>query len=352
MLGIGGYITFLGKISSAALLALVVLVYLYRRKAPWPAVAIAIGVSTLLLLATAMMIDGSLLAFVDRLRGGLTLLHALSDDHNLLRLLRLQFPQMDILSGGLLVGMTALVLGAALNSRRTFSSTTALLLSMPAVYAFGTANNPWYAVSMAAVFFVAAAVSISDSFERIPAIAISSTLITAVLIGAVASNPYRQESSLFSQASPTNLGVLTSPEVAGYLNTLEQGATNAGFTKGTPTLDLTGEFPGTVYAIGGSSPGSGWLVYGYPNSESYIDAALMTAKCSEIGQAWILVKSSAPDGVYPSVLNKRGLSVADYDAVASAETKNLRWGDEGFVVHTLMRPKPRPDEKLTDCERG
>jgi hypothetical protein len=350
-LGVGGYLTFLGKISSAAILAPVALVYLHRTRTLWSVVAIAGGVSAFLLLTTATVIDDSILGFVDRLCGGLTLLHTLSHDHDLLQLLKLQWPPMDILSGGLLVGMTALVLGTARNSARKFSSTTAFLFAMPFVYAFGTANNPWYAVSMAAVFFVAAAVSGSGSIERVTAVAISSVLVTAVLMCAVVVKPYRQ-SSLFSQASPTHLGVLTSREVANYVNTLERGARNAGFAKGAPVLDLTGEFPGTVYAIGGSSPGSGWLVYGYPNSERYIDAALNTVKCSEISQAWILVKSSAPDGVYPSMLARRGLSVADYDAVASAEIQNHRWGDTSPAVHTIMRPKTRSDEKLTNCKQG
>jgi hypothetical protein len=74
-----------------------------------------------------------------------------------------------------------------------------------------------------------------------------------------------------------------------YLHSLRQAAFSAGFSTGTPILDLTGRHPGTVFALGGAAPGLPWLIGGLPGSADMVRAALGRVSCQDLAKAWLLI---------------------------------------------------------------
>ncbi|MHA6645992.1 hypothetical protein [Mesorhizobium sp. A623] len=90
LLGIGGWIVFLAKPPSAACLAVVVFVYLLSvRKLSLPTLFIAAGVSIVLLLLTALAIDGSVPKFVARLSDSISLSNAMDHRYAAAEMLRI-----------------------------------------------------------------------------------------------------------------------------------------------------------------------------------------------------------------------------------------------------------------------
>lgn len=364
IIGVGGWLCFMAKMSSAAALAPVVAIYLAFTLRPLlRPLAVAGTVAIACLLLSAIAIDGSIAQFAQRNQVGIELLHTLSDDHDFKRLIRVGAIPFDASTAGFLAAVPAL-LGAVilLFVRRSALPSNAIgiaiyLALMPLVYAIGTANNFWTIVSLAPVFWVAVALPLTSqtrvSLEfSYSIIAFATLLISAVLIYDSASTPYRQSTAILQQATPATVGgrsptsLKVDQEIATYLNSMRDGARRAGFLDDTPILDMTGEYPGTVFAVGGTAPGTGWLVYGYPNAEKYNDAALSTTDCNDLARAWVLVNASKPTGSYPRLLTSRGIDLTKYEGAARASIVNLRTG--GRVEEHLLL-KPHEHQTLPEC---
>jgi hypothetical protein len=364
--GVGGWLCFMAKMSSAAALALVVAAYLAFTVRPLiRLLAIATIVAIAGLLLSAIAIDGSITQFVKRNQGGIELLQALSNDHDFKHLIRVDKISFDATVAGSLAAAPAL-LGTVILLFARGSSTlprnaigiAAYLALMPFVYAMGTANNIWTVASMAPVFWVAVALPLTSQAKMsrefsYSVIAIATVLVSAALIYDSALAPYRQSISILRQTTPVTIGSSIRPsslnvsrEAATHINSMRDGARRAGFVDDTPILDMTGEYPTTIFAVGGVSPGTAWLVDGYPNAEKYDDAALSTVSCSDIARAWILMSGSKPTGSYPRLLTSRGIDLAEYVNVARAPIINLRTGDR-IEEHILL--KPPENQSLPGC---
>jgi hypothetical protein len=87
LIGVGGWLTFLGKVSSAAALALIVISYLLAtRKLFSRHTLISIVVALALVISTAVLIDGSVQGFFKRLETALSLTQMLDGDYAILNL--------------------------------------------------------------------------------------------------------------------------------------------------------------------------------------------------------------------------------------------------------------------------
>ncbi len=364
VIGVGGWLCFMAKMSSAAALAPVVAVYLAFTVRPLlRPLAVAGIVAIACLLLSAIAIDGSIAQFTERNQVGIELLHTLSDDHDFKRLIRVGAIPFDASTAGFLTAVPALlgtvVLLLAHRSRLPPNAigVAIYLALMPFVYALGTANNLWTIVSLAPVFWVAAALPLTAQTRaslELPysIIALATFLISAVLIYDSASTPYRQPAAILQQTTSVTIGgsrpasLKVNQEIATYINAMRDGAKRAGFVDDTPILDMTGEYPGTVFAVGGAAPGTGWLVYGYPNAEKYDDKALSTANCEDLARAWVLVNAAKPTGAYPRLLTSRGIDLAAYTDAARASIINLRTGGR-MEEHLLL--KPPQNQTLPEC---
>ncbi|MBY5163886.1 hypothetical protein [Salsipaludibacter albus] len=105
VLGLGGWVTFMAKPSSAALLALVALVHLWVRRTTWLRAVVGAGTALVALLVTGLAVAGSITTFMTDVQTGATLTAVLDPNHSLGALLQPDLPPMST--------STWVVLGAA-----------------------------------------------------------------------------------------------------------------------------------------------------------------------------------------------------------------------------------------------
>ena len=109
-IGFGGWLVFMAKPPASALIALLVLAYIWAcSKRPWQSALVAGGFALLLLVATAFALDGSLLGFVVRLQAAAA--QVSGTDHHLGALFRFDLPPMG--RAQLLGAALAVALGSA-----------------------------------------------------------------------------------------------------------------------------------------------------------------------------------------------------------------------------------------------
>ena len=117
---------------------------------------------------------------------------------------------------------------------------------------------------------------------------------------------YRQTTPTAQQGDPTRIGttgtVLMSSDFADYIDGLRKAARRAGFQPGTPMIDLTGHYPGAVFALGAVPAGAPWLIGGYPGSVGFVKAAMANVPCEQLRAAWLLAEPTGPRAVPMSIL--------------------------------------------------
>jgi len=112
LLGIGGWLTFMAKPSSALLLSVTVLVYLLAtQKFSLRHVALAASTAVILLLISTWFISGSLAGFVTRLQTGFDMAYALQANHTITSVLRLDLFRPDKKDSFIFLSIIALTFG-------------------------------------------------------------------------------------------------------------------------------------------------------------------------------------------------------------------------------------------------
>ena len=108
LIGVGGWFTFMGKPTSAALLAVLVAAYLlFSGKLRSRQIVISIATAAGLLLVTAFVIDGGVPAFIDRNALALEIGRSLASHYqDLLRLEPLVLPEATLFGAGYLIALT------------------------------------------------------------------------------------------------------------------------------------------------------------------------------------------------------------------------------------------------------
>jgi len=162
--------------------------------------------------------------------------------------------------------------------------------------------------------------------------------ITLSLV-AVLESPYRLTRSIWEQDQPGS-GRLASlwleAPTRDYLDQLTRAAEAAGLEQGTLVIDLTGDSPGAVYALGGEFVGSAWLVGGVSGSRECARRTLSLATPEELAGAWYLLAPGGSRAISSEVLSDCGLDFpADYQAVV--EVSSPRLGE----LQILYRPRAR-----------
>jgi len=420
LLGLGGWLVFMAKPTSAALLGPAVLVYLAatRRLRPWGLV-IAVILAAGLLLASALAIDGSIGRFVTRLSTGSEFAAALESGHSVLSILRLDgiLPSPSelmafVASTALIAGVTwcistnrtplrvfglgvvaacalavfgiatgvvvqpfalgtyailqicaapiGAIIGVAIASGRAFRPPgkvillAALFASFPYVLAFGTNNNHWTSGAKATLFWMLASFTLVTGSgvqwrAMLPGAA-GALAIASILMAGGAQQPYRQTRPLQEQHTLVAVGpgdrlLAMSDDFAAYIEGLRQLARNGGFTPGTPMIDLTGHYPGALFALDAQAIGQAWMIGGYSGSNSLAKSALALVSCERIAEAWLL---DEPDG-------RRALSMdavlpagLDYELVGSIMSPAGSYPQA--YEQQLFRPVGDPSERRSACE--
>lgn len=434
LVGIGGWLAFMAKPTTAAALAVCALVYLLAAaKLNLRLLAAAAATSAVLLCLSAWAIDGSITAFIARLRGGVEAAGMLGGGHTLTQLLRIDRFTLDFkakffflavlslavsaaclsqtrnkwlagagtlatlllaalsvvvifrafpgrLYAGLYQGLliwtvpAAAVVTAAVILRlkglrglsRAQGAVALIFLVLPHAYAFGTNGNYWIAATSAGLFWVLGGMAIlgpvtSPASLRaiLPPLALAGQLVTVGLINTGMAEPYRQPEALWKNDYVAEFGrpgqqLVLSNGFGRYIDEAVRTATAAGFRRDTPVIDLTGQSPGILYAMGANSVGQAWIIGGYPGSDALAEASLKSVPCTELSQAWLLLEVDGPRQISPDVLRAYNANLStDFALVGSFKTAAGAGGYEDPPrLQKVFKPIRSPEAAAAACTAG
>ncbi|WP_241213014.1 hypothetical protein [Vibrio tubiashii] len=238
----------------------------------------------------------------------------------------------------------------------------AFFLISPHIYAFGTNGNYWELGSWAAIFWVLAGLVILIPIIRernlwvvLIAISLCVQSVTAALLHSGIESPYRQPQPLRLNSSSLELGPLKSEFVlsngyANYMSSVMSVFDKAGFESNMPIIDLTGQSPGIVFAVGGESIGQAWLIGGYSGSVNFTEAAFSITTCEKISKAWILHEPQGPRSISANVMQSFGSEFAeDYKKVGSWKVADGAGGYQTRPLQELYKPID-PKEIMKNCQ--
>ncbi len=430
LIGVGGWLAFMAKPSTALALAVGVFIYLLlSRKFSVRMLALAAASAIALLLTSALLIDGSVLRFVERLQLGVEFGKHLAGGHALTQILRVDdfflYERFNhaillvfsvlfialwsmcigskkwsyvglIISGSFFLITSVLVFGpaqpavnfgifrgflifgvvyAAVCAVLAFGRVKVLVtitasqwaialifLIMPHVYAFGTNGNYWQAGGYAAIFWLLAGLTLFGSLIRERAswflvlpLALGAQAVTAALLQAGFEQPYRQPQPLRLNASVLGIGPQRTELVLseGYFEYFASAMVitqAAGFETNTPVIDLSGQSPGILYALGAENIGQAWTIGGYPGSLRLAQAALDRTPCWEIASAWILLEPDGPRSISAELMTGLGANFPEgYEHVGSWQTAEGAGGYAYRRTQKLYKPF-KPQQTMMACQ--
>lgn len=433
LVGTGGWLVFMAKPTSAAALGLCAgLYFLFSDKLNLRLLVISIATAVGFIVLFAFIIDGSIIAFIDRLKGGAEMYRILGGGHSGNQLLRLDnfqlggsgkfnlvactaifflavyFSQANIkalvhsgtllsiafllvtlgivfgfipqtLPGGKFKGLllcsvpfAAILVGFFICKFKGFSrisraqwALSIIFLVMPYCYAFGSANNYWGASTRAGIFWILAGlvflcpITHNRKFSSLLLpLGFAVQMITVVLVHSGIESPYRQPQPLRHNDYKFEIGrpgsTLVLPKSFGYYLAEATGlAKKSGFKQGTPMIDLTGQSPGILYAMGASNIGQPWMVGNYPGSEALAVAMLEKVTCQELATAWLLVEPEGPRKISPEVLSSFGANLAtDFEAVGTVRTAEGAGGYKKSRVQQMLKPVRTVEDAMSACSAG
>ncbi|MCX5883614.1 MAG: hypothetical protein NTU74_18010 [Deltaproteobacteria bacterium] len=433
LIGAGGWLAFMAKPTTAAALGLCTGFYLlFAGKLSVRLLAISVATAVGFIVLSAFAIDGSIVAFIDRLKGGIEMLRILGSGHAGDKWLRLgdfqlgergkfilvvctavffsaayfsQATMKALVHGGtmlsivfalaslsIVLGLTHKTLGAGrfqglliwsapfatiltgfsiyhfkgfLQISRANWALTLTFLALPYVYVFGTNNNYWVSGALAGIFWVFAGLVLLNpiaSNRKFPAVLLSLGLavqmITVIIVHSGIESPYRQPQPLRDNDYKLEIGRLGSTLVLSkgfgrYFAEAIDLAKQSGFKQGTPMIDLTGQSPGILYAIGASNIGQVWTYGGYPGSDAFAVAMLKMVTCHELATAWLLVEPEGPRKISPGTLLSFGANMAtDFEIVGTFKTAEGAGGYKEARVQQLLKPIRPVEDAMAACSAG
>jgi hypothetical protein len=187
---------------------------------------------------------------------------------------------------------------------------TCLLFVLPLAFSFGT-NMPVFAHSqMAAVFGIVALLirlqRLADQRQITKLGLIISLTVLAVPTFVIQlqntfdpQHAYRLRTALIDQTLPARVGLantrlLLDSTTRDLLVAVNAAGRAAGFTAHQEVLDLTGDGPGLIYALGGRPLGVVWLPGGYPGSQITAARLISRLPLGALQGAWLLTSSTNP----------------------------------------------------------
>jgi len=431
LIGIGGWLTFMAKPSSALALAVGVFLYLVlARKLSVRLVLLAVLCALASTLMSALIIDGSVGSFIRRIQLGMEFSEHLGGGHTLSGILRIdefqigeEFKTVIYLSSGVLfiaicsfwtknskwafIGLVVSLLLFALTATTTFDvfrwlpefgrfqgllifsvvyaatlaavvlgrlkalqgvnagqwALAVLFLLMPYIYAFGTNNNYWQVATSAGVFWLLAGVTLLGplvcdraSWLLILPLAFATQAATVILLLTGFEQPYRQPQPLrlndtSLQINPERSVLTLSDGYAAYITSAKIAAERAGFAQNMAILDLSGQSPGILLALGAKNIGHPWTLGGYPGSLAFVMAGLSQFPCEDIAKAWVLFEPDGPRSIPIELMNGIGADFPrNYDRVGSWLTAKGAGGYRDQRIQELYKPR-HEDRILRACNK-
>lgn len=432
LVAVGLFLAVMAKPTTAAALGIFSALYLLLAgKARTKLAGFVVVLSAGMLLLSAVVIDGSLTAFADRLQAGAEATQLLGGGHSYSGLFRLDGIDLGeagqralavltlsfcllamllssrrlafVIIGGSLISVliifgvlaicgqvvinvdvgpfrrllmlavpgAAILVGIIQFGPRAFARRPGselvlalFLVCVPHIYAFGTNNNYWHTGSGAAFFWVLAGLVVVRSvastrpLPHLIALATGAQVIALMIITASVESPYRQPQALRLSETKVEIAdgksaLFVSDGYAAYLDTLITLAGRAGFQPGTPVIDLTGQSPGALYALGASIIGQAWTIGGYPGSDKLAGFMLSRVPCDQLANAWLLYEPNGPRRIDPAVLNTFGADLErDFRSVGPMEAPAGAGGYTEPRSQYLLKPVRTFDDARVSCLLG
>ena len=232
---------------------------------------------------------------------------------------------------------------------------------LPLAFAVGTSNNYWQVATSAAFFLTLSSFSLLSarnwgqaSWRHLLPLAISSLVMTIVIVEHGMEHPYRDPNPLTSSTVPVQMGqagdmLLLNSNFAAYLEALRRLSRNAGFQTGTPMIDLTGHYPGSLYALAAKPVGAAWLIGGYPGSDKVAVANLDLVPCQELVRSWVLTEPDGPLRLSLDLLSRYGIDLQhDFQIVGTLDAPIGAFPTS--YKQQLLKPKLVLQKALSACE--
>jgi hypothetical protein len=272
----------------------------------------------------------------------------------------------------LAVPFATILAGVAINKFKGFRQLTLAqgglifaFLAFPHAYAFGTGNNYWDHGTSAAIFWIFAGLvvfapvaSSRQLYTLLLPIGLAAQLVTVALIQSGIEVPYRQPLPLYDNDYALEIGnpgatLMLSKGFGQYIAEVVGVAEKAGFKKGTPIIDLTGQSPGILYALGANNIGQAWTIGGYPGSDTLAVAMLKKATCQELATAWLLVEPDGPRKISSDIITSFGANmVTDFEIVGTFKTAGGAGGYKVSREQQFLRPIRPVDTGMNACDVG
>lgn len=240
-----------------------------------------------------------------------------------------------------------------------------IFLVFPYVYAFGSNINYWYVGAHAGIFWVLAGLVVLSPIvpdRKFPVLLLSLglavQLITVSLVQTAIQSPYRQPQPLHDNNYKLEIGkpgssLVLSKGFGQYFVEAIDVAKQAGFKKGTPMIDLTGQSPGILYALGAINIGQAWTIGGYPGSDARAVAMLKKVACEELATTWLLAEPDGPRKISSEILLSFGANMAtDFEIVGTFKTAEGASGYREARIQQLLRPVRSIDAGMRACDAG
>lgn len=429
LIAIGGWLAFMAKPSSAAVLAGCAFIYiLLARKLNFKLALFCGGVTLFLLVLSAFLIDGSVsgfilrfqiaMKFVDYLGGGYSVVDLLRADDFLLNeqdtilfwsvllvsllvalmmysarkvlnifggacagvaviliLLLVSFKFLITLDGGeyhrllmFSVPASMVLFSIAVVKHRFFFHVSisrwligVVFLVCPHIYAFGTNNNYWKVGGLVGFFWLLAGLVLvvpvvreAKAGKALLPFVLATQLIVVVLLLTGMETPYRQPEPLRLNTHTIKIGqsgssLVLSQDYATYLTAAITDSSKAGFQPNTPVIDLTGQSPSVLFAIGATNIGQAWMIGGYPGSFHMATEALKRVPCEQLAAAWLLNEPEGPRSLSDSLVSTFGASLSDYEVVASWHTAKGAGGYDQRPAQQLLKPVRNSGTSIKAC---
>jgi energy-coupling factor transporter transmembrane protein EcfT len=237
-----------------------------------------------------------------------------------------------------------------------------LFIVMPHVYAFGTNRNYWENGAWVGIFWLLAGLTLlgpvvraRTSWSFVQPLALATQAVTAILLQTGLEQPQRQPQPLRLNQTTVEIGpdrssLVLSSGYASYINDALATVQSGGFRLGTPVIDLSGQSPGILYAIGAKSVGLAWIIGGYPGSLQLAKAALDRVPCEEIANAWVLLEPNGPRSIPAELMPSLGAAFPEkYQQLGAWRTAEGAGGYAASRVQELYQPVA-PADTLRVCQ--
>lgn len=430
LIGIGGWLAFMAKPTTAVVLGLCTGIYLLAAgKINLRLWAIALGIAAICLLFFGVIIDGSIITFIDRLTEGKEAAELLGGGHTLAHSFKLDdflfdgkeklifsvataaifsaayffktkiraleyagatlsmafaFASVSIVFGlthktlddgryralllcsipfaAILVGLASYRFKGLARISRSQWALALIFLMLPYAYAFGTVNNYWWTGSHAGIFWVFAGlvflspIAVEQKFTALLLpFGFAVQFMTVALVQTGIEAPYRQPQTLRENDYKIDVGrqgstLLLTKSFSQYITEAIGIANQAQFKQGTPVIDLSGQSPGILYALGANNIGQAWNIGGFPGSDQLVVKMLNKVSCEKLSISWLLEEPEGKRKISPKILSSFGANMAtDFEIVGTFKTAQGVGGNNEMRVQQLLKPIRTLDAAMAAC---